>query len=396
MTGTARVSAGEVFQHFRGSSPLTRARLSALTGLSRAAATDRMRTLASRGLIGPTNEAPSTGGRPSAQYRLMPNGGAVMSVLLGAREAKVQAFDLSGRPLSAAKHVETGCSRSAAILDSCLASVSSLLNPMDPIPVQLVATGVALDEDAPDLKWPEYFSGRPVVIDSALGAMATAEALSRTPRPQNMFFLDVGKTIDCAVLVHGRTLGVPRTSKGAFGHTPVKGTSAQACACGLMNCLQAIAGEEAIIASLSSAHIDEPDVISNAVRRTDAAAVSALRQAGRDIGDTLLGSIHILRPEVITVRTRWPGATDVLLAGLKEAVYASGAPAMTENLVLASSSTGSPATGIALRAMDAGLAVEPVDRLLSTPPNFSEQQICRPAPRKSADRQWPHRVTGRG
>jgi predicted NBD/HSP70 family sugar kinase len=163
-----------------------------------------------------------------------------------------------------------------------------------------------------------------------------------------------------------------------------------------MNCLQAIAGEEAIIASLSSAHIDEPDVISNAVRRADAAAVSALRQAGRDIGDTLLGSIHILRPEVITVRTRWPGATDLLLAGLKEAVYAGGAPAVTENLVLASSSTGSPATGIALRAMDAGLAVEPVDRLLSTPPNFSEQQICQPAPRKSADRKWAHGVTSPG
>jgi predicted NBD/HSP70 family sugar kinase len=319
-----------------------------------------------------------------------------MSVLMGARGAKVQAFDLSGQPLSAAKYVETGSNGSAAILDSCLASVSSLLNPMDPIPVQLVATGVALDEDAPDLKWPEHFGGRPVVVDSMLGATATAEAVSRTPRPENMFFLDVGKTIECAVLVQGRTPGVPRTSKGAFGHTLVKGPSAFACACGLMNCLQAIAGEEAIIACLSSDYADEPDAISDAVRRTDVAAVSALRQAGRDIGDTLLGSIHILRPEVITVRTRWPGATDLLLAGLKEAVYAGGAPAVTENLVLASSSTGSPATGIALGAMDAGLAVERVDRLLSSPPDLSEQQIRRLALRKSADRQRSHRVPGRG
>ncbi len=87
MTVLPHVSAGEVFQHFRGSPPLIRARLSALTGLSRAAATDKMRTLASLGLIGLTKKAPSTGGRPSAQYRLMPNGGVVMSVLLGAREA---------------------------------------------------------------------------------------------------------------------------------------------------------------------------------------------------------------------------------------------------------------------------------------------------------------------
>lgn len=272
MTVPPRVSAGEVFQHFRGSPPLARARLSVLTGLSRAAATDRIRSLASRGLIGPTNEAPSTGGRPANQYRLMTNGVAVMSV----------------------------------------------------------------------------------------------------------------KTIDCAVLVHGGTPGVLRTSKGAFGHTPVKGTSAKstsvlACTCGIMNCLQAIAGEEAIIASLSADSKDEPDAISDAAWRTDPAAVSALRQAGRDIGETLLGSIHLLRPEVITVRTRWPGATDLLLAGLKEAVHAGGAPAVTENLVLASSRTGSPATGIALRAMDAGLAVEPVDHLLSAPPSLSGQQIRRPA-----------------
>jgi hypothetical protein len=331
----------------------------------------------------------------------MPNGGAVISVLLGAREAKVQPFDLSGQPLSAAKHVETGRGGAAAILDSCLASASSLLDSMDPTPVQLIATGVALDEDARDLEWPEYFGGRPIVIDSALGAIATAEALSRTPRPQNMLFLDVGKTIDCAVLIHGRTLGVLRTSKGAFGHTPVKGKSAKsmpvlACTCGIMNCLQAIAGEEAIIASLSSDSQNEPDAISEAARRTDPAAISALRQAGRDIGDTLLGSIHLFRPEVITVRTRWPGATDLLLAGLKEAVYAGGAPAVTENLVLASSKTGSPATGIALRAMDAGLAVEPVDRLLSAPPSLSGQQTRRPAQCDFTDRQRAPQLTGRG
>ncbi|GAA2130657.1 hypothetical protein GCM10009825_11780 [Arthrobacter humicola] len=331
----------------------------------------------------------------------MPNGGVVMSVLLGAREAKVQAFDLSGQPLSAAKRVETGRGGSAAILDSCLAAASSHLNSRDPIPVQLVATGVALDEDAPDLEWPEYFGGRPVVVDSALGAMATAEALSRTPRPQIMLFLDVGKTIDCAVLVHGRTLGVLRTSKGALGHTPVKGTSAKstsvlACACGITNCLQSIAGEGAIIASLRSDAKDKPDAISDAVRRADAAAVSVLRQAGRHIGDTLLGSIALLRPELITVRTRWRGATDLLLIGLKEAVYAGGAPAVTENLVLASSRNRSAATGIALRAMDAGLAVEPVNRLLSAPPSLSGQRICWPAPRKSTDHQRAHLLTGRG
>ena len=49
-----------------------------------------------------------------------------------------------------------------------------------------------------------------------------------------------------------------------------------------------------------------------------------------------------------------------------------GAPAVTENLVLASSLTGNPATGIALLAMDAGLALQPVARLLSAPPNLSE------------------------
>ncbi|WP_442853140.1 ROK family protein [Arthrobacter sp. 9MFCol3.1] len=194
--------------------------------------------------------------------------------------------------------------------------------------------------------------------------------------------------------MHGRTLGVLRTSKGAFGHTPVKGMSAKstsvlACTCGIMNCLQAIAGEEAIIASLSLDSKNEPDAISDAARRTDPAAISALRKAGRDIGDTLLGSLHLCRPEVITVRTR-------LLAGLKEAVYAGGAPAVTENLVLASSRTGSPATGIAFRAMDAGLTVEPVDRLLSAPRSLSGQQIRRTAQCHSTDRQRAPRLTGRG
>lgn len=104
---------------------------------------------------------------------------------------------------------------------------------------------------------------------------------------------------------------------------------------------------------------EEPDAISDAIRRTDAAAVSPLRQAGRDIGDAPLGSIHLLRPGVITVRSGCPGATDLLLAGLKE-------------------------------------KVEAVDRLLSAPPNLSGQQIRWPAPRNSTDRQRTHHLIARG
>jgi hypothetical protein len=46
--------------------------------------------------------------------------------------------------------------------------------------------------------------------------------------------------------------------------------------------------------------------------------------------------------------------------------------------------------------MDAGLAVEAVDRLLSAPPHLNEQQSYRPAPRKPADWQRTNQMTGRG
>src|SRR6478736_1807511 len=92
--------AGELLQLMLDGTPRTRAELIRMTGLARSTVGARLDALLAAGLLTPSGEAASTGGRPPARLAFNPDAGVVIGADLGATHALVALTDLSGRVLA--------------------------------------------------------------------------------------------------------------------------------------------------------------------------------------------------------------------------------------------------------------------------------------------------------
>src|SRR5262245_44210749 len=79
--------------------PRTRAELIELSGLARSTVAGRVDGLLARGLVVPSGEAASTGGRPPARFAFNPSARVVLAADVGATHLAAGLTDLSGRVL---------------------------------------------------------------------------------------------------------------------------------------------------------------------------------------------------------------------------------------------------------------------------------------------------------
>jgi hypothetical protein len=79
--------------------PWTRAELIERSGLARSTVTGRIEALLAEGLVVPSGEAASTGGRPPARFRFNPTARLVLAADVGATHLSVALTDLAGEIL---------------------------------------------------------------------------------------------------------------------------------------------------------------------------------------------------------------------------------------------------------------------------------------------------------
>jgi glucokinase len=108
------------------------------------------------------------------------------------------------------------------------------------------------------------------------------------------------------------------------------------------------------------------DVVA-ATRAGDLAAIQAVRQAGRDIGEVLTTCVSVLNPSVIAIGGSLALAGEHLLAGVREVVYSRSMPLATENLTIAQSRAGNDAgiIGASVLALDFALSMESIDAMVA-------------------------------
>src|SRR3954463_2993235 len=91
--------AGELLQLMRDGRPRTRGELIAVTGLARSTVGGRVDALLATGLLAPSGEARSTGGRPPVRFAFNPEARVVVGADIGATPGRGPLTDLSGRPI---------------------------------------------------------------------------------------------------------------------------------------------------------------------------------------------------------------------------------------------------------------------------------------------------------
>jgi predicted NBD/HSP70 family sugar kinase len=197
----------------------------------------------------------------------------------------------------------------------------------------------------------------PVWVDNDVNVLALGEWRSGIAAGHdNVVVVKVGTGIGAGIIADGRLHRGAQGSAGDVGHIQVSDDRAVVCRCGNVGCLEALAGGgaiardgEAAAVSGRSARLREAldrrgavtaEDVARAASFGDPVAVELLQSAGRRIGAMLAGVVNFFNPSLVVIGGGVAQSGDVLLAAIREAVYARSLPLATRDLQIRRSSLG--------------------------------------------------------
>jgi predicted NBD/HSP70 family sugar kinase len=316
--------------------PVSRARIAAATGLTKATVSSLVETLIEARLLAELGRAatPSVG-RPASALALAPAGPVGIGVEInvdyvatctvdlagGVRQREVVVGDLRSLPL------ETVLARAAGAVRRAVAGAPAPVAGVAVGVPGLVETGGRLVRTAPNLGWRDVpllqelreRAGLPDDLDLRLDNEANLAALGELwlgghrgadGAPLADFVHVSGEVgVGAGVVLGGELLRGLHGFAGELGHAPVDGDDTP-CPCGARGCLEQVAGQDAI---LRAAGLPEPirpwpggddgpaPALVDAAGRGDEATLGALRRAGTALGRVLAGALNLLDVDTVVL-----------------------------------------------------------------------------------------------
>jgi predicted NBD/HSP70 family sugar kinase len=369
----------------RGGPGLTRADLARLTGLGRAAVSQRIDRLVEGGLVLETGDLPSTGGRPPSSLVFNGGSGVVLAADLGATHARLALTDLSGKVLAELAEDLEIARGPETVLDVVADQFGYLLEQAGRDVGELRGIGMGVPGPV------EFASGRPisppimpgwdgfsisghlgnrfdvpVLVDNDVNIMAVGEHWTNWRSERDLLFVKVGTGIGCGIIAERRIYRGAQGAAGDIGHISVAGEDVT-CECGNTGCLEAVAGGRALARSARDLGFEarnSRDVVVLA-RAQNPEVVRLIRDSGRVLGGVLAGLVNAFNPSVIVIGGDVAEIHEQLFAGVREVVYQRATPLATQHLEIARSTLGD-------RAGTVGAAVLAIEHVLS--PAFIDSQ----------------------
>jgi predicted NBD/HSP70 family sugar kinase len=338
----APATAGDVFALIRDGVAATRAELRGLTGLSRTAVGARVSALSERGLVIESEEGVSTGGRPPTLLKFNADAGVVLSAAIGRSRTRLAVCNLAGDILAISdldqevglgpddlmpdvvKRLEALLEESGRDADAIHGVGLSLPGTVDQqrgcsldSPVMSGWDGVPLEPYFRNL------TAAPVLVDNDANIAALAERGGERRGVDDVLLLKISTGLGAGIVSGGVLQRGAVGAAGEFGHNKTPAAAGLPCRCGDTGCLEAIAGGWALVQALQRqgkavGHIR--DVVDMA-NRGDPEARRLIRESGRHIGEVIAGAVNLLNPAIVVIDGDMARAYDVLVAGLREALY---------------------------------------------------------------------------
>ncbi|TQM04283.1 ROK family protein [Pseudonocardia kunmingensis] len=380
----AAVTLSTVARLVASGAAVSKADLVPAAGLARTTVSTAVDELLDRGLLHVDGTRPTAGrGRPADRLALSPRGGHVLLADVGASSAHLAVVDLSQRVLArthVAVDVRDGPDAVLRTVETELTALRGLAPEAGAagVPVRAVVIGLPGPVDGtrgvpvrPPIMpgWHAYpvaarlsrTFGCPAVLENDVNLRALGEARALPADQTPLLFVKVGTGIGGGlvgregVLHHGAD-----GAAGDIGHVRVRGAPDDACVCGNVGCIEAVASAGAIARRLGEPGPPVPiEEVRALLARGDPAAVAAVREAAGLIGELVATLVHFYNPARVTIGGGLSAASDELLAGVRSVAYQRALPLATRNLVLTNSVLGEYA-GLA------GATVLGIERVLST------------------------------
>jgi glucokinase-like ROK family protein len=363
----------------------SRSELIARTGLSRGIVTQRVNELLARGFL-TESIAPSTGGRPPRQLEFRGDAGYLLVADIGATGIDVAVADGSGRILARLAEAAEVASGPEVILGRVEVLFERLLAAAQ-VPGELWGLGIGVPGPvefrtghpiSPPIMpgWEgypvrEYFGQRhqvPVWVDNDVNIMALGEWRAGLAHDHDDFIVvKVGTGIGSGIVSNGRIHRGAQGSAGDIGHIQVVDGAGQICRCGKVDCLESLAGGQALAREgaelaqggasprlagvlASRGRITAREVVA-AARAGDTAAARLLDRSATLVGWTLAGLANFFNPSLIVIGGGVAHAGDAYLATIRQVIYARSTALATRDLQVQLSRLGSRAGVIGAASM---------------------------------------------
>ncbi len=365
-------SPGQLLRLLLDGVPRTRAELADQTGLTRAAVRTRLDALRGAGFLTDRVITVSTGGRPAGRLAFNAGARTVLAADVGASHATVAVTDLAGDLLASRRLALDIAAGPEPVLAHLAATWREMVADAGLSAVSLAGVGIGLPGpvehssgrpnhppimptwngfDVPGHLRAEF--GVPVLVDNEVNLMALGEHAHSFPGTDHMIVVKVATGIGSGFISNGVLHRGAAGAAGDLGHIQAPDGDEVPCGCGNTGCLEAVASGSAVAARLRSRGVEahtSADVVA-LVRAGNVEAGQAIRQAGRSIGEVLAACVSMVNPSLIVVGGDLAAAGEMLLAGVREAVYRRSLPLATENLRIVPSRAGEVAGVLGAAAM---------------------------------------------
>jgi predicted NBD/HSP70 family sugar kinase len=305
--------------------PLSRAAIAARIGLTRAAVSTLADELLRGGLL--AERAPGRSGavgRPGVGLELADSGPCGVGAEVGVDRLAVAVMDLRGQVrVRVERETRNTGSDPAAVLGLLAgllrqAATDAAALGLRPAGLTLAVPGLVVRDSAtvlraPNLGWrdtdlsgllPGGFGPVTVENEASLGALAELWSGGDTPGGAADSFVHVSAAvgIGAAVVVDGGLLRGAHGFAGELGHVPVR-PEGRPCSCGGRGCLEAYAGEDAVLraAGLTPGAGVRLEALAARCATGEPTALRAVRDAGTALGIALSGAVNLLDPARVVV-----------------------------------------------------------------------------------------------
>lgn len=250
-----------VLRALHDGSPLSRADLARLTGLTRTSVGDLVGTLIDDGLIEEVGRGRSSGGKSPILMRVAPDGRHLIGLDLGEAQFSGAVVNLRGEILRSIHLPLEGRTGDATV--ELLFQLVDALRADDRSPLLGIGIGAPgiIDTSTGTVRWSvnlnwadvrlgpllEQRYGVPVVVANDSHAAALAElTFFRRPRPNNLIVIKVGRGVGAGIILNGQLFQGDGYGAGEFGHVSM-GSAGAPCRCGRVGCLETMASMRALV-----------------------------------------------------------------------------------------------------------------------------------------------------
>ncbi|HUI63149.1 MAG TPA: ROK family transcriptional regulator [Steroidobacteraceae bacterium] len=316
-----QLSQRSVFEALLQRSPISRAELAKVTGLSKQTTSEVIDAFEQQGLVRPIGRTSGNVGRTAVLYELSPEGGHVLGIDLG-RRLTVALADIAGRVL--AEVDEPTDSRGGAWAIDQIARLSDRLardnhtHPSRIRSIVLAAPGVVNPksgaiEMAPNIAGLGHLNvvgllseklGSPVVLENDINLALLGEIWHGCAQNLgNVAFLALGSGVGLGLYVNGRLVRGENGAAGEIGYLPIGGDPLQA-ESRLQGCLEYQIGATGVVRRYREAGgsaVDSEREVFERAQAGDAIAASVVEETARLTALAAAAVIATVDPQLLVL-----------------------------------------------------------------------------------------------